>query len=92
MTQWALLPLTLAGILNSVPAWAEIKTVTLLHTNDIESVYEPVDAFWNQEIARIGGIPYLASLIKQTKAGEETSFLFDTGDIFTGSLAKKTQG
>lgn len=73
-------------------AQAEIKEITLLHTNDIESVYEPVDAFWNDNIERIGGIPYLASLIKQVQAKEPTSFLMDAGDIFTGSLAKKTQG
>ncbi len=71
---------------------AEVHNVTLLHTNDIESVYEPVDAFWNPDISRIGGIPYLATLIKETRAKEETSFLLDSGDIFTGSLAKKTQG
>ncbi|MCA2491953.1 MULTISPECIES: metallophosphoesterase, partial [Vibrio] len=76
----------------SFSSFAEIRNVTLLHTNDIESVYEPVDAFWNPDICRIGGIPYLATLIKQTRAQEETSFLFDAGDIFTGSLAKKTQG
>ncbi len=73
----------------SFSSFAEIRNVTLLHTNDIESVYEPVDAFWNPDISRIGGIPYLATLIKQTRAQEETSFLFDAGDIFTGSLAKK---
>lgn len=76
----------------SFSSFAEIRNVTLLHTNDIESVYEPVDAFWNPDISRIGGIPYLATLIKQTRAQEETNFLFDAGDIFTGSLAKKTQG
>lgn len=76
----------------SYNAIAEVHNVTLLHTNDIESVYEPVDAFWNPDISRIGGIPYLATLIKETRAKEETSFLLDSGDIFTGSLAKKTQG
>ncbi len=78
------------GVSNS--AVAEIRNVTLLHTNDIESVYEPVDAFWNPNISRIGGIPYLATLIKEVRAQEETSFLLDAGDIFTGSLAKKTKG
>ncbi|PSW20643.1 bifunctional metallophosphatase/5'-nucleotidase [Photobacterium sanctipauli] len=82
--------LSLAGF--SSLSLAEIKEVTLLHTNDIESVYEPVDAFWNEDITRIGGIPYLASLIKQVQAEEETSFLLDAGDIYTGSLSKKTLG
>ena len=30
-----------------MPTLAEIKEITLLHTNDIESVYEPIDAFYN---------------------------------------------
>ena len=82
--------LSLAGF--SSLSLAEIKQVTLLHTNDIESVYEPVDAFWNEDITRIGGIPYLATLIKQVQAEEGTSFLLDAGDIYTGSLSKKTLG
>nr|WP_162063410.1 bifunctional UDP-sugar hydrolase/5'-nucleotidase [Vibrio taketomensis] len=88
------LALSLGALLmaGSFSANAEVKEITLLHTNDIESVYEPVDAFWNPDITRIGGIPYLASLIKDVRAEEETSFLFDAGDIFTGSLSKKTQG
>lgn len=76
----------------SFPAMAEIKNVTLLHTNDIESVYEPVDAFWNQDIEQIGGMPYLATLIKQTKLENPATFLFDAGDLYTGALSKKTQG
>lgn len=65
---------------------------TLLYTNDIESVYEPVKAFWNSEIEYIGGIPQLASLIEQERAKAEISFLLDAGDIFTGSLSQATEG
>ncbi|MCW4442999.1 bifunctional metallophosphatase/5'-nucleotidase [Vibrio splendidus] len=76
----------------SMPTLAEIKEITLLHTNDIESVYEPVDAFWNDDIELIGGIPYLATLIKNVQAEEGTSFLLDAGDIYTGALSKKSKG
>ncbi len=68
------------------------KKVTLLYTNDIESVYEPVEAFWNNDIELIGGIPYLSSLIKQLRKTEEVTFLFDAGDIFTGALSAVTDG
>lgn len=87
-----ILPLALLISAAFNPAMAEEKIVTLLNTNDIESVYEPVDAFWNKDIDKIGGIPYLATLIKQVRAEEDTSFLFDAGDIYTGSLSKKTKG
>ncbi len=68
------------------------KEITIFHTNDIESVYDPVEAFWNDDIKHIGGIPQLATLIKQERKKVETSFLFDSGDIFTGALSKKTYG
>lgn len=76
----------------SVSTLAETKQVTLLHTNDIESVYEPVEAFWRDDIDKMGGIPYLATLIKQTQAEESLSFLLDAGDIYTGALSKKSHG
>ncbi len=72
--------------------FVQAKEVTIFHTNDIESVYEPIEAFWNPDIEYIGGIPQLATLIKQEREKKETSFLFDAGDIFTGALSKKTQG
>ena len=71
---------------------SKIKEVTLLYTNDIESVYDPIDAYWNDTIQRIGGIAHLATLIEQTRAQEDLHFLFDAGDIFTGALSKATLG
>lgn len=68
------------------------KNVTILYTNDIESVYEPIEAFWNEDIELIGGLPYLASLINQVRQQEDFSFLFDAGDIFTGALSAATKG
>lgn len=73
-------------------AHTETRVVSLLYTNDIESVYEPVEAFWNPEIELIGGIPYLATLIDQVRADEDLSFLFDAGDIYTGALSQATEG
>ncbi|MEM1196010.1 MAG: bifunctional UDP-sugar hydrolase/5'-nucleotidase [Pseudomonadota bacterium] len=66
--------------------------VTLLFTNDIESVYDPIDAFWLDDVERIGGLPQLSALIQQVRAREPNDFLFDSGDIFTGALAKLTRG
>ena len=69
-----------------------IQTVTLLFTNDLESTYDPVKAFWRDDIEYIGGIAQLATLIDDIRDSEENVFLFDAGDIFTGVLAKLTQG
>ncbi|MEL7312769.1 MAG: bifunctional UDP-sugar hydrolase/5'-nucleotidase [Pseudomonadota bacterium] len=84
--------LILIGLSVFTQLQAEIKEVVLLHTNDIESVYDPLPAVWRDDIEWIGGIPHLATLIHQVRANEATSFLLDAGDIFTGALSKKTQG
>jgi len=68
------------------------KEIVILHTNDIESVYEPIQAVWRDDIELIGGISHLASLIDDVRASEDISFLVDAGDIYTGALSKKTKG
>ena len=68
------------------------KEVILLHTNDIESVYEPIQALWRDDMEYIGGLSHLATLIRNTREEEAITFLLDAGDIFTGALSKKTEG
>ena len=82
----------LSSVVLSIPISAEIRDITLLHTNDIESVYDPIDAFWDKDIDQIGGMAYLSTLINQQMENSPTPFLFDSGDIFTGSLSKTTLG
>ena len=66
--------------------------VTLLFTNDIESAYEPVPAFWLEDMEQIGGIAEMSTLIQQIRESEANVFLFDAGDIFTGALSRLTDG
>lgn len=73
-------------------AQAEDKKVTLLFTNDVESAYDPIPAFWLDDLDRIGGLAEMTTLINEIRAGNPRTFLFDSGDIFTGALAKETQG
>ena len=68
------------------------KVVTLLFTNDVESAYEPIPAFWLDSISMIGGIAEMTALIESLRKTEPNVFLFDSGDIFTGALAKLTNG
>lgn len=83
---------TLAMIVFPVIAFSADRTVTLLFTNDFESAYDPVPAYWRSDIAHIGGVSQLATLINEHRASADTVFLFDAGDIFTGTLAKRTRG
>jgi arylsulfatase A-like enzyme len=74
------------------PRGDEERIVTLLYTNDIESVYDPIDAYWIDTLTHIGGIPYLATLMKKLEHKAVNPFKFDAGDIFTGALSKATLG
>ena len=49
------------------------KEIVLLHTNDIESVYDPVPAVWRADMQLIGGISHLATLIRDVRAKENIS-------------------
>ena len=66
--------------------------VTLLFTNDVESAYEPIPAYWLDDMERIGGIAHMTTLIEELRQSEPRVLLFDSGDIFTGALAKLTEG
>jgi len=79
-------------LFSALSAGAEPRTVTLLFTNDFESAYDPTEAFWRDDMERIGGIAQLAALIEQERDAADLSFLFDAGDIFTGSLAHCSHG
>jgi len=76
----------------SAPESPALREVTLLYTNDFESAYDPIPAFWRDDLDRVGGVAQLATLIDEVRADEELSFLLDAGDIFTGTLAKLTRG
>ncbi len=67
-------------------------SVTLLFTNDVESAYDPIPAFWLEDQEMIGGIAEMTTLINNIRHSEPNVFLFDSGDIFTGALAKLTEG
>ena len=74
------------------PDGQSLRELTLLYTNDFESAYDPIPAFWRDDVDQVGGIAQLAALIEQERRRAPTSFLLDAGDIFTGTLAKLTRG
>ena len=83
-----------AAVLALLPAFvlgAE-QRVTIAFTNDFESAYDPVEAWWRDDMTRIGGIAELATLGESLRETSQTLFLFDAGYIFTGTLAQRTQG
>ncbi len=73
---------------NLIPA----RSVTLLFTNDFESAFDPIPAFWREDVEYLGGAAELATMIDSIRQAEETVFLFDAGDMFTGTLSNRTKG
>ena len=69
-----------------------IKDVTLLFTNDFESAFDPIPAFWREDVEYLGGAAHLAAMVDSIREAEETVFLFDAGDMFTGTLSNRTKG
>ena len=97
MHRFSISLLLIAGFLTSTACDPVVEdppptTVTLLFTNDVESAYDPIPAFWLDEQEMIGGIAEMTTLIKTIRQTEANVFLFDSGDIFTGALAKLTEG
>src|SRR5918911_4039745 len=68
------------------------RDVTILYTNDFHSAFDPIPAYWLPGEPRLGGAAQLAALINQYRRRAETSFLFDSGDMFTGQLSFLTRG
>jgi 2',3'-cyclic-nucleotide 2'-phosphodiesterase (5'-nucleotidase family) len=54
-----------------------VETVTLLFTNDFESTYDPIPAFWRDDMEHIGGIAQMATLVDDLRESEANVFLFD---------------
>ena len=46
----------------------EVREVTILYTNDFETAYDPIPAFWRDDLERVGGVAQLATLIEQERA------------------------
>ncbi len=77
---------------SATSADTDVRKVVIAFTNDFESAYDPIDAYWREDIDRIGGIAELATLVNKLRDQNDVVFLFDAGDIFTGTLAKRTHG
>jgi len=68
------------------------REVTILYTTDFHSAFDPVPAYWLSGNVKLGGAAQLATLVKDIRRREETVFLFDAGDMFTGMLSNVSRG
>jgi 2',3'-cyclic-nucleotide 2'-phosphodiesterase (5'-nucleotidase family) len=68
------------------------RYVTILYTTDFHSAFDPIPAYWLPGSPKLGGAAQLATMVKDIRRREETVFLFDAGDMFTGMLSNLTRG
>src|SRR5690349_23617389 len=71
---------------------ASDREVTILYTNDFHSAFDPIPAYWLPGEPKLGGAAQLAAYINLYRKRADTSFLFDSGDMFTGQLSFLTRG
>jgi 5'-nucleotidase len=76
--------LALPTIISAKENTESVKSLTILHTNDVHSRLEPfpMDGSTN---AGLGGVAARANVIKQIRSEEKNVLLFDAGDIFQGT-------
>ena len=65
---------------------------TILYTNDFHSAFHPTPAYWLPGAPKLGGAAHLATLVERERAAAKTSFLLDSGDMFTGAMSHLTHG
>ncbi|MBI5770609.1 MAG: bifunctional metallophosphatase/5'-nucleotidase [Verrucomicrobia bacterium] len=66
--------------------------LTILYTNDFHSAFNPIPAYWLPGSPKLGGAAHLATLVERERAAAKTSFLLDSGDMFTGAMSHLTHG
>ena len=66
------------SLLACLPLAAEIRSLTILHTNDIHARLSPSDR-------KLGGFAYLATAIRHERAGCTDCILLNAGDLVQGS-------
>jgi 5'-nucleotidase / UDP-sugar diphosphatase len=93
----ALSPIATAGLVSSRSQdigrlGGGAHELTILYTNDFHSAFEPIPAYWLPGSPRLGGAAHLATLVEQERKLASTSFLLDSGDMFTGTLSRLTDG
>ena len=67
--------------------------VSILYTNDIESVYEPVEAHWHDDTRLIGGMAHLSTLIREQRAARDSGrAALQRAGVLRGARASRVDG
>jgi len=66
---------------------AQLKTITILHTNDIHASFVPHEAFWIRDTPKpmVGGFRELEFIVDSIRKVKPATLLLDAGDVMTGN-------
>ena len=67
--------------------FAQARSVTILHTNDMHAAFLPREATWVKQTPRplVGGFPVLQYLIDSIRNVDPPVLVLDAGDVMTGN-------
>jgi 5'-nucleotidase/UDP-sugar diphosphatase len=66
---------------------AQIRTLTILHTNDMHASFMPHEAYWVKATPRplVGGFAELKFIADSIRASKPATLMLDAGDVMTGN-------
>jgi 2',3'-cyclic-nucleotide 2'-phosphodiesterase (5'-nucleotidase family) len=65
----------------------QVKTLTILHTNDMHASFMPHEAYWVKATPRplVGGFAELKFIADSIRASKPSTIMLDAGDVMTGN-------
>jgi 2',3'-cyclic-nucleotide 2'-phosphodiesterase (5'-nucleotidase family) len=71
----------------TVSLFAQPKTITVLHTNDMHASFVPHEAVWikNDSKPLVGGFNELSFAVDSLRKGKNATLFLDAGDVMTGN-------
>jgi 5'-nucleotidase / UDP-sugar diphosphatase len=82
-----LFSLCIGIVFASLVLFAQPKTITILHTNDMHASFIPHEAFWMKDTVKplIGGFNELSYAVDSLRKVKKWTLLLDAGDVMTGN-------
>ena len=77
----------LLACLTAVGVRGQVRTLTILHTNDMHASFMPHEAYWVKSTPRplVGGFAELKFIADSIRVSKPSTLMLDAGDVMTGN-------
>lgn len=77
----------LLACLSAAGVRGQVRTLTILHTNDMHASFMPHEAYWVKATPRplVGGFAELKFIADSIRASKPSTLMLDAGDVMTGN-------